>query len=59
MKCLACNTTLNDNEASRKFANHAEIVNPEDKYILLCSNCLSDDEDYAEELINPYAELYE
>jgi hypothetical protein len=59
MRCLACNCELTDNEANRKFANHTEIKNPEAKYVGLCSNCLSDDEDFADDLINPYGEVYD
>lgn len=59
MRCLACNVELTDNEANRKYVNHHEIKNPEDKYIGLCSNCMSDDEDFADELINPYGGDYE
>jgi formate-dependent nitrite reductase cytochrome c552 subunit len=51
MRCLACNVELTDNEAKRKFANHEEIKNPEDKYICLCNNCLSDDDDFVTELV--------
>jgi hypothetical protein len=40
MRCLACNSALNDKDASRKFKNHEEIKNPEDKYIGLCTPCL-------------------
>lgn len=40
MRCLSCNIALTDKEASRKFKNHEEIKNPEDKYIGLCSHCL-------------------
>lgn len=44
MRCLACNAELSDKEANKKYANHEEIKNPEDKYIGLCSRCLSDAE---------------
>jgi hypothetical protein len=40
MRCLSCNVALSDKEASRKFKNHEEIRNPEDKYIGLCAHCL-------------------
>lgn len=59
MRCLACNVELSDHEAKRKFANHEQISNPEDKYLCLCNNCLSDDDDFADELVNAHAELYE
>lgn len=42
MRCLACNVILSDREASRKFINHAAISNPEDRYIDLCDNCITD-----------------
>jgi hypothetical protein len=40
MRCLACNCALSDKEANRKFKNHEEIKNPEQKYIDLCDGCL-------------------
>lgn len=39
MRCLACNVELNEFEQRRKFKNHAEIQNPEDKFIGLCDGC--------------------
>lgn len=42
MRCLACNVILTDREASRKFVGHANITNPEARYIDLCDNCLVD-----------------
>lgn len=44
MRCLSCDKNLSDKEASRKYLNHEEISNPEDKYIGLCNGCLSDSE---------------
>lgn len=41
MKCLSCDVILNDKEQVRKYKNHEEILNPEDKYIGLCNRCLS------------------
>lgn len=42
MKCLSCDAVMNDKEANRKYLNHEEIKNPEEKYIGLCDRCLSD-----------------
>lgn len=42
MRCLSCNKNMNDREANRKYLNHQEIKNPEDKYIHLCDGCLSE-----------------
>lgn len=57
MRCLACNKELSDNEANKKYTNHAEIKNPEDKYIGLCSCCLNTDEDESYgNLVNEYVE---
>ena len=54
MRCLACNKELSDKEANKKYSNHEEIKNPEDKYIGLCAHCLrSDDSDgLIEDLVN-------
>lgn len=52
MRCLACNKELSDKEANKKYVNHEEIKNPEDKYIGLCAHCLSSDEDLADTLVN-------
>ena len=30
---------LSDDEQKRKYKNHEEIKNPEDKYINLCNKC--------------------
>lgn len=56
MRCLACNKELSDKEANKKYANHEEIKNPEDKYIGLCSHCLRDEHDdtFSETLVNDY-----
>jgi hypothetical protein len=55
MRCLSCNKALSDKEANRKFKNHEEIKNPEDKYMGLCDCCLGgaelDDEDLSHELL--------
>lgn len=58
MRCLACNAELTDNEANKKYSNHEEIKNPEDKYIGLCSHCLRDDDgdDISENLVNIHTE---
>lgn len=50
MHCLACNVLLTEAESLRKYANHEEIKNPEDKYILLCDKCLCGAELEDEEL---------
>lgn len=42
MRCLACNKELTDKESSRKYSNHMEIKNPEERYIGLCSKCSYD-----------------
>ena len=42
MRCRACNVILSDREASRKFTNHADIANPEARYIDLCDHCMKD-----------------
>lgn len=39
MKCLSCDVILNDVEQERKYSNHEEIKNPEQKYIGLCNVC--------------------
>ncbi len=66
MRCLSCNKNLSDREANRKYANHIEIKNPEEKYIGLCDHCLVDtdisiedrldldDTDFDEELNDDY-----
>jgi hypothetical protein len=57
MRCLACNVELTDKEANKKYLNHEEIKNPEDKYIGLCSHCLCDSDGELDlELINSYTE---
>ena len=38
-RCRSCNRKLSDRELTRKYINHAEIRNPEDKYIGLCGSC--------------------
>lgn len=42
MRCLSCNCNLSDREANRKYDNHAEIANPESRYIGLCDDCILD-----------------
>lgn len=42
MRCLSCNCNLSDREANRKYDNHAEIANPEARYIGLCDDCILD-----------------
>lgn len=42
MRCLSCNKNMNDREANRKYLNHDQIKNPEDKYIGLCDGCLAE-----------------
>ena len=39
MKCCSCDVVLSDDEQKRKYKNHGEIKNPEDKYINLCNKC--------------------
>jgi len=51
MHCLACDRLLTDKEASRKFINHEDIKNPEEKYIGLCSRCSIDDDELNHELL--------
>lgn len=51
MRCLACNKELTDKEASRKYENHEDIKNPEEKFIGLCSKC-SYDTDYDDVLLS-------
>jgi hypothetical protein len=40
MRCLACNVILNKEEQQRKYTNHEDIKNPEDRYLGLCDCCL-------------------
>jgi hypothetical protein len=42
MHCLSCDVILTDKEQQKKYKNHEEIKNPEEKYINLCNRCLSD-----------------
>jgi hypothetical protein len=42
MRCLSCNVILDDKEQVRKYKNHEEIPNPEDKYLGLCNRCLGE-----------------
>lgn len=56
MRCLSCNCALTDKEASRKFHNHEEIKNPEDKYLNLCDGCLYTAELDEDDLVNHYSE---
>lgn len=42
MHCLACNVILDDKEQLRKYKNHQTILNPEDRYINLCTHCIQD-----------------
>jgi len=44
MRCLCCNRAMTVAEANRKYANHEDIQNPEDKYIGLCNVCFSGSE---------------
>lgn len=37
MKCLACNKTLTNKEATRRYVSNGEFVD-------LCNNCMSDTE---------------
>ena len=41
MKCLSCDVVLTDVEQKRKYSNHVEIYNPEDRYIGLCNKCFN------------------
>jgi hypothetical protein len=42
LRCLACNGNLSDKEAGRKFSNWRLIKNSEERYIGLCTGCISD-----------------
>ena len=42
MYCFSCQARLSDKESSRKFKNHEQIKNPEEKYLNLCNRCISD-----------------
>jgi len=42
MHCKACDILLSDREANRKFSNHKEIADPEQRYIMLCDHCIED-----------------
>lgn len=59
MRCLACNKELSDKEASKKYKNHLEIKNPEERYIGLCSGCLICAELDDEELIHESIDIEE
>jgi hypothetical protein len=59
MRCLSCNTALSDKESVRKFKNHEEIKNPEDKYICLCDRCLYGAEFDDDELVNEISDKKE
>jgi hypothetical protein len=39
LRCLSCNAELNAFEQRRKYKEHLEIVNPEERYIGLCDGC--------------------
>ena len=39
MKCCSCDVVLSDDEQKRKYKNHEEIKNPEDRYVGLCNRC--------------------
>jgi hypothetical protein len=56
MKCLSCDVILDDKEQSRKYKNHFEIKNPEDRYIGLCNRCLRNGELDADELESVFVE---
>jgi hypothetical protein len=59
MRCLSCNVLLDEKEQKRKYKNHEEIKNPEDKYIGLCNRCIADSELEIDDLINVSVEVYE
>ena len=55
MKCLSCDVILTDKEQIRKYGNHEEIKNPEDKYIGLCTSCFSAGQ-FDDDILDAYIE---